>query len=63
MIVRELIEQLLKQPQDAVVQKSYNDGCPECNPEGFSYYRDVDEVRFMEEGEYPQHDEKNIVVL
>jgi hypothetical protein len=63
MTVAQLIEQLKKQPQDAIVQAVNYDGCVECNPEGFSQYREVDRVFFQERLDYPSHEDTNMVVL
>ncbi len=66
MVVRELIEKLSKLPLDVQgcpVYMSNNDGCPDCDPEGMGNLNDVYEVTFKEEGNYPYHEKKNIVVI
>lgn len=63
MKVKELIEKLSKLPLEAEVRKSSCEGCEECNPEGMDYYNDIYSVEFKEEGDYPNHKLKNIVVL
>lgn len=68
MTVRELAKALLALPeelQDAEVQKTNTDGCPECNPECFEQWHHVykPEVYGPFEAPYPHHGNKKVFVV
>jgi hypothetical protein len=63
MKVSELISALQKLPQDADVVKSSNDGCSECNADGLPWHHDVSEAEYRLKGEWPNENEKHVVIL
>lgn len=63
MKVKDLIQLLLKQPQEATVVSESDHRCLSCEDESLPIYYNVNEVFFKEEGSYPNSDYKNVVVL
>lgn len=63
MKVKELIEELMKLPQESEVFHVSNDGCSECNGEGLPWYHPINDVSFLETGAYPFHKAKDVVTI